>query len=79
MPLDQIVRVVDDEAGEHQRRHAPVHRRRHFPRWHQHLDETVEDEDEEGRDQEGAEEAEVMASLGRPECVERQAEHQPER
>lgn len=41
--------------------------------------ETVEDEDEEGRDQEGAEEAEVMASLGRPECVERQAEHQPER
>ena len=37
VPLDQVVGVVDDEAGEHQRDDAPVHRRRHTPHRQQHL------------------------------------------
>ena len=73
--LDEVVGVVDDEAGEDERGDAAVHHGPRLPQREEDPHEAEEHEDEDGGHQEWPQELEVVALLGRPEGVGGEPQH----
>jgi hypothetical protein len=77
--LDEVVGVVDDEAGEDQRGDAAVHHRPRLAHREEDPHEREDHHDEAGGHQEWSQELEVVAFLRRPEGVGGQPGHHHQR